>query len=200
MKKKGKWFWLFIGSSVIAIVLFAWTVFSATTFIQYAGALEKTENAYNKLNKKYKKLKKENSDAVNGLSDLFSDDDSEDDDDIPSTTWNIGDTVEFKSGEKVTVTAIKDSTMGLIDSHTGTKAVDAYVTVENTTNQPLDFNVQNFTIYDSNDENGEFDANTYEQDIPNSIAAGKKASIYVHFAVKTGGPYSVTFGDVTWEQ
>lgn len=76
MKKKGKWFWLFIGSSVIAIVLFAWTVFSATTFIQYAGALEKTENAYNKLNKKYKKLKKENSDAVNELPGLFSDDDS----------------------------------------------------------------------------------------------------------------------------
>ncbi len=116
------------------------------------------------------------------------------------TAYSIGDTVEFEGGQKITVTDIKSSSEGFNDSHPGQKAVDAYVTVENTTSQPLDFNVQEFSLYDSNDENAEFDSNTYQQDIPDTIAAGKKASLHIHFAAKTDAPYSISFGDAIWEQ
>lgn len=116
------------------------------------------------------------------------------------TTYSIGDTVEFEGGQKVTVTDIKTSSIGFNDSHPGQKAIDAYVTVENTTSQPLDFNVQDFSLYDSNDENAEYDSNTYQQDVPDTIAAGKKASLYIHFAAKAGAPYSISYGDAIWEQ
>ena len=59
----------------------------------------------------------------------------------------------------------------------GEHPVEVKAIVENTTSSPISFNVQNFAMYDSNSELADFDASTYQNNIPNDIAAGMKANI-----------------------
>ena len=55
-------------------------------------------------------------------------------------------------------------------------------------------------MYDNNSELADFDASTYQNNIPNDIAAGMKANITFYFSSKGSGPYVVTFGDGMWKQ
>lgn len=118
-----------------------------------------------------------------------------------SRKGKLGETIEFTSGEKVTVSNVVDDPSAHVnDMPAGENPVVVTVTVENTKSTPLEFNAQRFSLYDGNDVAGDFNSGTYHADIPDDIAAGKKATIQITFGAKAKGPYSVSYGDFTWEQ
>lgn len=107
----------------------------------------------------------------------------------------------FQSGEKISITSIEENpNLELYEPKDGEHPVVVTATVENTSSSPLSFNSQTFDLYDGNSELCTFDASTYDNNIPNSIAAGKKATVIIHYSAKGNGPYSVTFGNATWSQ
>lgn len=107
----------------------------------------------------------------------------------------------FQSGEKITVVSIEDNpSIELHETNEGEHAVVVTAEVENTDSSPIDFNAQSFSLYDGDSQMGRFDASTYSNNVPHTIAAQKKATVVMHFAAKGTGPYSVSYGDATWEQ
>lgn len=72
------------------------------------------------------------------------------------------------------------------------------VTIENSTNSPISINPQYFSLYDTDSQIASFDSSSYSNDIPNSIAAGMKATFDINFSSKGDGPYTVSFGDALW--
>lgn len=192
--KKNVWFWL----TIIIALLFIRLGFESSSYMD-------KNTAQTKQIKKLKKQNKALTALVNGIAgaDLtdqvdYSDDDSGDED-ADSHTFALGEPVEFESGEEITVNSITDGGV-LYEGAPDEYPVTANVTIKNTGNNPIDFNAQNFDIYDNDGSIGSFNSNTYEADIPDSIAAGKQAKINIIFGVKAKGSYSITFGDVTWEQ
>lgn len=119
-----------------------------------------------------------------------------------SKEFSLNESLSFKSGERITVTAIEEKPdLQLLGEYSGTVIpIQVTATVENTGSSPLSFNAQYFDVYDGNENLAEFGASTYGNNIPNSIAAGKNATIVVNFGATNSGPYSVTFGDATWKQ
>lgn len=107
----------------------------------------------------------------------------------------------FQSGEKITVISVEDNTsLQLNENNVDEHPVVVTAEVENTRTSPIDFNAQSFDLYDAESQMGRFDSSTYSNNVPNSVAAGKKATVVIHFAAKGTGPYSVSYGDATWEQ
>ena len=91
----------------------------------------------------------------------------------------------FGSGEKITVISAEDApNHQLHEPKDGEHPVEVKAVVENTTSSPISFNVQNFAMYDNNSELADFDASTYQNNIPNDIAAGMKANITFTFLQK----------------
>lgn len=124
---------------------------------------------------------------------------SEEEQSATPTVFKIGESAEFSSGEKITVTEIKaDDAVELHDKGEGEHPVVVTATVENTTSAPISYNTQVFDLYDGNDELARFDSSTYSNNIPHEIAGGKKATVVMHFGSKQGAPYSVTYGEATW--
>lgn len=113
---------------------------------------------------------------------------------------SIGSTVKLNNGSSVTVNSIKDTSATLEKPKTGYHAVEASVTIENTSSSSIDINSQEFSLYDGNNEAGIFDANTYSEDIPNDLASGKNATIKILFSAKANTPYSLSYEDVTWSE
>ncbi|WP_251933749.1 DUF4352 domain-containing protein [Latilactobacillus sakei] len=189
---KDVWFWLF----VVTLLLGS----------GFAHGSIKNANKVDNLTAKNKKLSKK-AKSYDLLQNLYSassnssDEDSNDDnsDSSNSETFKLGESIEFKSGEKVTVNSISDSSVALQEASADEHAVAVNVTVENTGSSPLDFNAQEFDLYDSDNEISDFNAITYENNIPNSIAAGKKATIDIIYGAKKSGKYAVTYGDATWD-
>lgn len=133
---------------------------------------------------------------------LDNDDSNEDFDDSDSSNSHVlkfGESAEFESGEKITVNSAKDvSNVELMEAEDGQTGVAVSITVENTKSSPIEFNAQNFSLYDGKDVNANFDANSYSNNIPDDIAAGMKATFTIYFDVTTKGEYSVAFGDAIW--
>ena len=117
------------------------------------------------------------------------------------TTEKYGEPADFTTNERITVTEVKaDDSVSLNDPKDGEHPVVVTAIVENTSNEPIDFNAQTFDLYDGNSELATFDASTYSNNIPNSIAGGKKATVVMHFSSKGNAPYSVTYGPATWDE
>lgn len=199
MKKGKKWYskpvsWALIISIVLNVILFvAFTnvYYDKDILQQKLAKIQSTEST-----------KESVSDPDNLLSDkqkqLIQDEQKEDKN---SKTFNIGETVEFNNGYKVTVNSIKeDNNHKLSDNNAGLKPVIVNITVENTTNEPVSFNSQSFSLYDKNDIITDHDSTTYSNNIPNNIAANKKAIVDIIYASKNSGPFSVSLGDVLWEE
>lgn len=156
------------------------------------------------------KLKSENSELSQRIEDfetLFtSTSDTQDDSDSNSSgstsgSFKYGEAADFTSHERITVTEVKaDDSVELMDVNEGEHPVVVTAIVENTSNEPIDFNAQTFDLYDGNFELANFDASTYGNNIPNSIAGGKKATVIMHFSAKGNAPYSVTYGPATWDE
>lgn len=202
---KSVWFWLFIVATIFAVG--GWS--TAQNVSSKYSASKATAASFSK---KSSKLAKENK-AFSSLFGSSNDDDdssSDDADDSSSSsdsgsgdlyTGSVGDSMEFKSGEKVTVSkVVDDSGAPVQDMASGEHPVAVTVTVENTKSTPLDFNAQDFDLYDGQKEIGEFNAGTYGGNVPDSIAAGMKATMVLYFGAKNNGPYSITYGDYTWAQ
>lgn len=157
-------------------------------------------------------LKTENSDlkkkvtAYEGLLGLDETDDSEEssdvkDSDSSSNELSLNEEGSFQSGEKISIKSIEENpNLELYEPKDGEHPVVVTATVENTSSSPLSFNSQAFDLYDGNSELCTFDASTYDNNIPNSIASGKKATVIIHYSAKGNGPYSVTFGNASWSQ
>lgn len=185
---KDVWFYLFV---VVAL-------FSIFMLVGASSLVDDNDAQAVKIKKQKKEIK-----GLTSALNAFTSDNSGDDDDYASDDESDGKTLSysepatFDSGEKITINSVKDGGT-LAKPKPGEHAVTLNVTVENTKSDPLDFNPQNFDVYDSNDELTEFDANTYDSNVPHSIAGSKKATMDIIFGAKNHGPYSVTFGDVTW--
>lgn len=157
-------------------------------------------------------LKTENSDlkkkvtAYEGLLGLDETDDSEESSDVKdsdpsSNELSLNEEGSFQSGEKISIKSIEENpNLELYEPKDGEHPVIVTATVENTSSSPLSFNSQAFDLYDGNSELCTFDASTYDNNIPNSIASGKKATVIIHYSAKGNGPYSVTFGNASWSQ
>lgn len=157
-------------------------------------------------------LKTENSDlkkkvtAYEGLLGLDETDDSEESSDVKdsdpsSNELSLNEEGSFQSGEKISIKSIEENpNLELYEPKDGEHPVVVTATVENTSSSPLSFNSQAFDLYDGNSELCTFDASTYDNNIPNSIASGKKATVIIHYSAKGNGPYSVTFGNASWSQ
>lgn len=118
-----------------------------------------------------------------------------------SGAFKYGESADFSSNERVTVTEVKaDDSISLHEPIDGAHPVVVTATIENISNEPIDFNVQTFDLYDGDSELANFDASTYSNNIPDSIAGGKKATVVIHFASKGNAPYSVTYGPATWDE
>lgn len=163
-----------------------------------------------KLEKTISSLKKENSEldkkvtAFESLLNEFggnSDSSSESYNNSNSSTFPLNESLEFESGEIVTVQSIEDNPeLQLHETTEGEHPVVVTAIIENAGSSPLRINSQNFSLYDNNSEIARFDASTYSNNIPNDIAAGMKATLVIHFSAKGNAPYSVTFGDAIWKQ
>lgn len=111
----------------------------------------------------------------------------------------LGKAVTFQSGESVTVEDIKQNKeLELNDKKEGEIPVVVTVMIENTTSSPLSVNAQYFSLYDTDSQIANFDSSSYRNDIPNSIAAGMKATFDIYYSSKGDGPYTVSFGDALW--
>ncbi|MQS53317.1 DUF4352 domain-containing protein [Companilactobacillus mishanensis] len=181
---KDVWFWLFIASTVLLIITLSTPVYE-----------------YSEEPKSEKKANRNHSDKNNySYSDDTSSSNTDEENGTDSKETKFGESVEFKSGEKITVeSAQDDNSIELQSAEDGEHPVTVKVTVQNTKSSPLDFNSQDFDLYDDNNEVATFDASTYLADIPDSIAAGKQASMTLNFASKGSGPYNVTFGNSIWK-
>lgn len=188
---KDIWFWLFIISFLIGL-FFTIGDFAITNDNQNLTSQNK------KLKKEVKGYKTLLDLAKYGSSNSTDSDSSSDESSASSKSFALGESVKFKSGEKITVNSISDSSVTLQDGEADEHAVAVNVTVENTGSSPIDFNAQEFDLYDSSDELAKFNAITYENNIPNSIAAGKKATMDIIYGAKKSGSYSATYGDATW--
>ncbi|XEO93393.1 DUF4352 domain-containing protein [Latilactobacillus sakei] len=188
---KDVWFWLFIVSFLVG------SFFTIGDFA-ITGDNQNLTSQNKKLKKEVKGYK-----ALLNLSDSDSDNSDDESDNSSDSdtkkTFSLGESIAFKSGEKVTVNSISDSSVQLQDAEADQHAVAVNVTIENTGSSPLDFNAQEFDLYDSDNEIAEFNAITYENNIPNTIAAGKKATMDIIYGAKKTGKYSVTYGDATWD-
>lgn len=168
-----------------------------TSSLQEENASLKKENT--KLKKQVKASKALLEELV-GVSDSSDAEDSNTDS-TDSHQMNLNEAGSFQSGEKITVISIEDNTsLQLNENNVDEHPVVVTTEVENTGTSPIDFNAQSFDLYDADSQMGRFDSSTYGNNVPNSVAAGKKATVVIHFAAKGTGPYSVSFGDATWEQ
>lgn len=158
------------------------------------------------LKKENTKLKKQVKASKSLLESLVGTTDSDEDDSTESNSSNsnqmsLNEPGTFQSGEKVTVLSIEDNpSLELHETSEGEHPVVVTAEIENTENEPIDFNAQSFSLYDADSQMGRFDASTYSNNMPHTIAGEKKATVIMHFAAKGTGPYSVSYGDATWEQ
>ena len=116
-------------------------------------------------------------------------------------TLKFGASGNFSDGSKATVNKIYDaSDVEMLDVKSGYKQIAIDVVLENTTDNPLMVNFQSFNVYDSKSEIGDFNAKTYQNNIPQTLAAGMKASVTLYYTVKNDGPYTVSYGDGLWKE
>lgn len=185
---------------------------SLISFAILAGCSSTNNNTaeVNKLKTTVSSLKEENkklstkASQLDEILDAFGTSDSSKSDENStgsSNTLKFNESGTFGSGEKITVISAEDApNHQLHEPKDGEHPVEVKAVVENTTSSPISFNVQNFAMYDNNSELADFDASTYQNNIPNDIAAEMKANITFYFSSKGSGPYVVTFGDGMWKQ
>lgn len=166
--------------------------------------LQQTVDSLTEENSKLKSENTELSERVETFEKLFegfpsSEEVSSDND--STSYFKIGESASFTSSEKITVTEVRaDDSITLSNPKEGEHPVIVTAVVENVSNEPIDFNAQTFDLYDGNSELANFDASTYSNNIPHSIAGGKKATIVMHFSSKGNAPYSITYGPATWDE
>ena len=94
------------------------------------------------------------------------------------TDYEIGETVEFGDGLKVTVQSMKeDSAVELVDTYYS-KALVVDLVVENTLDEEFYFDEYSFSLYDGDSEDYlSLDYRTYDVDIPEKLAPGEKLNL-----------------------
>ncbi len=166
--------------------------------------LQDTVNSLTTENSKLKSENSELSERIANFENLFEGTSATQEDGSSSSStssFKYGEPADFTTNERITVTEVKaDDSVSLNDPKEGEHPVVVTAIVENTSNEPIDFNAQTFDLYDGNSELATFDASTYSNNIPNSIAGGKKATVVMHFSSKGNAPYSVTYGPATWDE
>lgn len=204
IRKSDKMPWLYTvasGAGVMTLAIVLVGLSQGSTENQDTATISSLKAANNSLKTTNSSLSSAVEDKDEEDENDYSYNDSSDSGESETETFNFGEPVEFESGAKVTVNSAKDDpSIDLMEAKPGESGVAVNVTVENTGSSPLDFNAQNFDLYDGADVNANFDAESYGNNIPDSIAAGKKTTFTMYFDIATKGKYSVTYGDAIWEQ
>ncbi|MDK1716425.1 DUF4352 domain-containing protein [Dellaglioa algida] len=133
----------------ISIPIFLIIFISAIIFIHLSPTTAETtdsnQNTTDVSNQSYD-TSSESSDDYD-VTDSSSESDSSDSDEE-----SIGSTVEVNDGSSIKVNSITDTSDSLDAPRTGYHAVEASITIENTSLSPIDINEQKFSLYDENDE------------------------------------------------
>lgn len=202
-------FWTSIGFGVLSLILSILLFGVASDIIEIENALAKHNVYYSAKDKDiyYNVTNSEqntsSSTTPSPSSDLSSG--KAESANTPSTktknSLKFGDSGKFSDGSKATVDKVYDaSDVELNDVKPGYKKIAIDVTLENTKDSPLRVNFQSFNVYDSKSEIGDFNSRTYYNNIPQTLAAGMKASVTLYYTVKNEGPYTISYGDSLWKE
>ena len=115
------------------------------------------------------------------------------------TDYEIGETVEFGDGLKVTVQSMKeDSAVELVDTYYS-KALVVDLVVENTLDEEFYFDEYSFSLYDGDSEDYlSLDYRTYDVDIPEKLAPGEKLNLKLIYGFNDENELVFTYDDVSW--
>ena len=115
------------------------------------------------------------------------------------TDYEIGETVEFDDGLKVTVQSMKeDSAVELVDTYYS-KALVVDLVVENTLDEEFYFDEYSFSLYDGDSEDYlSLDYRTYDVDIPEKLAPGEKLNLKLIYGFNDENELVFTYDDVSW--
>ncbi len=115
------------------------------------------------------------------------------------TDYEIGETVEFDDGLKVTVQSMKeDPAVELIETYYANALVVDLV-VENTLDEEFYFDEYSFSLYDGDSEDYlSLDYRTYDVDIPEKLAPGEKLNLKLIYGFNDENELVFTYDDVSW--
>ena len=115
------------------------------------------------------------------------------------TDYEIGETVEFDDGLKVTVQSMKeDPAVELIETYYANALVVDLV-VENTLEEEFYFDEYSFSLYDGDSEDYlSLDYRTYDVDIPEKLAPGEKLNLKLIYGFNDENELVFTYDDVSW--
>ena len=115
------------------------------------------------------------------------------------TDYEIGETVEFDDGLKVTVQSMKeDPAVELIETYYANALVVDLV-VENTLEEEFYFDEYSFSLYDGDSEDYlSLDYRTYDVDIPEKLAPGEKLNLKLIYGLNDEKELIFTYDDASW--
>ncbi|MCT1171721.1 DUF4352 domain-containing protein [Lactococcus lactis] len=215
------WFWVAIVCIVIALIGVIIGVSSQSKLSEAnkkISSIKKSVSEGNEINKKFESYMRDNvpdyssyaSDAaqavIEGSTTKTSDSSTTESSEPKSEELSFGQSSDFgsESGDsKIEVTIISASIDQSIelsdDAPSGSKALVVEISVKNIGNSAYDFNIQDFKAYSSDGNVLNFDSNTYENTMPDSVNIGQTVKVKAYFDATDGGPFSVTFADGTWK-
>ena len=115
------------------------------------------------------------------------------------TDYEIGETVEFDDGLKVTVQSMKeDPAVELIETYYANALVVDLV-VENTQEEEFYFDEYSFSLYDGDSEDYfSLDYRTYDVNIPEKLAPGEKLNLKLIYGFNDEKELIFTYDDASW--
>lgn len=131
-----------------------------------------------------------------------SDEETNDDDDIESTsdyiysdTFSVGETIIFESDLEITINSVE-----ITDEEPYSGPVENYFvrvdfTIDNLTDESIDFNSHYIEVYDGDRNKGEINSKDFYSE---SIAVGMKSSGVAYYETLEDGPFTVIVGAGTW--
>ncbi|MFC4652633.1 DUF4352 domain-containing protein [Lactococcus nasutitermitis] len=215
------WFWLAMGSIVVAII-FLVVGTSAQAKVDTANkkihSMKKSYSEGESVEKKFNTYIRNHvpnyesyvSNAADyALGDLDENSTESTDESSSSTTtdtsYTFGETANFSSTtddtdiEVTVISANVDTAVTLNDGEAGNKPLVVTIKIKNTGTSAYDFNIQDFNAFDADGNTLNFDSNTYENTMPDSVNAGQTVSTKAYFDATSDGPFIVTFADGTWK-
>ena len=221
------WFWIAIVCIIIAligVIIGGSSQSKISEANKKISSIKKSASEGIEINKKFESYMRENvpnyssyaSDAfkavIDGVTNSSTTDSSTTDSstaessDSKSETLSFGQSSDFESksgNSKIEVSIISASIDPNIelsnDAPSGSKALVVEISVKNIGDSAYDFNIQSFNAYGVNGNVLNFDSNTYDNTMPDSVNVGQTVKVKAYFDATDNGPFSVTFADGTWK-
>ncbi|CAM3237689.1 DUF4352 domain-containing protein [Lactococcus hircilactis] len=216
------WFWIAIVCIIIAligVIIGGSSQSKISEANKKISSIKKSASEGIEINKKFESYMRENvpdyssyaSDAfkavIDGVTNSSTTDSSTtESSDSKSETLSFGQSSDFESksgNSKIEVSIISASIDPNIelsdDAPSGSKALVVEISVKNIGDSAYDFNIQSFNAYGADGNVLNFDSNTYDNTMPDSVNVGQTVKVKAYFDATDNGPFSVTFADGTWK-